>query len=75
LVKRADYPDGWPFYGASADNGQAWYPQEVVIQLLGYWYSGYLDFGNPENHDKILYGEFARFDYSSTVSRCVRSVK
>jgi hypothetical protein len=75
LIKESDYPDGWPFRGKVNNNGQAWYPMEVVVQLKGYWYADYLDFSLPENYDKILYQEFNRFDYSSTTSRCVRSVE
>lgn len=75
LITEKDYPTGWPYYGRPNNNGQTWYPMEVVIQIKGYWYSGYLDLSNNVNYNKVLYGEFQRFDYSSTVSRCVRSVE
>ncbi|MDR0895953.1 MAG: FimB/Mfa2 family fimbrial subunit [Prevotellaceae bacterium] len=75
-VSESDYPAGsWPYYGKPNNSGQSWYPMEVSIQVKGYWYAGYLDFNVDENYDKILYGEFYRFDYSSTMSRCVREVE
>ncbi|MDR1003922.1 MAG: hypothetical protein LBL97_02780 [Prevotellaceae bacterium] len=76
LVRESDYPDGtWSYYGKPNNSGQAWYPMEVSIQVKGYWYTDYLDFSVDENYDRILYGNFYRFDYSSTVSRCVREVE
>ncbi|MDR0893068.1 MAG: hypothetical protein LBN24_10720 [Mediterranea sp.] len=75
LERQSDYPDGWPFYGAPNNSNQPWYPMEVSIQIKGYWYADYLNPNVQENYDKILYGSFFRFDYSSTTSRCVRPVE
>ncbi|MDR0962170.1 MAG: FimB/Mfa2 family fimbrial subunit [Mediterranea sp.] len=76
LVRASDYPAGkWSYYGKVNNNGQDWFPMEVSIQIKGYWYSDYLDFSDEANYDKILYGEFYRYDYSSTISRCVRNVE
>jgi hypothetical protein len=74
LVTQDQYPDGWPYPGAVNNNGQAWFPMEVSIQIKGYWYADYLNFGDEANYDRILYGEFYRYDYSSTTTRCVRNV-
>jgi hypothetical protein len=74
LVTQDDYPDGWPYPGTVNNNGQTWFPMEVSIQIKGYWYADYLNFGDAANHDAILYGEFYRYDYSSTITRCVRNV-
>ncbi|MDR0892192.1 MAG: hypothetical protein LBN24_06210 [Mediterranea sp.] len=75
LVVESDYPNEWPFYGPANNSGQKWYPMEVAIQIKGYWYADYLNVNEEGNYDKILYREFDRFDYSSTTSRCVRSVE
>ncbi|MCD8101571.1 MAG: hypothetical protein LUE26_03195 [Alistipes sp.] len=48
---------------------------EVTIQVKAYWYGAeYLSPANRDNWYTILYHEFEKFDYSSTVSRCVRTV-
>jgi hypothetical protein len=75
LVRESDYPDGWPYASKPNNNGLKWFPMEVSIQVKGYWYSDYIDINQDENLDKILYGNFAMYDYSSTVSRCVRSIE
>ncbi len=71
-----DYPNGWP-YPSPPETGanERWYPNETVIQVKAYWYPGYLDLSIPGNKEKELYSEFRRYDYSSTVSRCVRTVE
>ncbi|MCC8095716.1 MAG: hypothetical protein LIP05_10355 [Tannerellaceae bacterium] len=47
----------------------------MTIQVKVFWYgSSYLSPAIRANWDAILYHEFERFDYSSTVSRCVRTV-
>ncbi|MCC8199800.1 MAG: hypothetical protein LIP06_14865 [Tannerellaceae bacterium] len=52
-----------------------WIYSEVTIQVKAFWYgSSYLSPAIRANWDTILYHEFERFDYSSTVSRCVRTV-
>jgi hypothetical protein len=75
LVTENDYPNGWPYAAPPNDNGQKWFPMEVVIQVKGYWYTGYYNMSDPANYDKVLYQRFERFDYSQTVSRCVRDVE
>ncbi|MDR0982245.1 MAG: FimB/Mfa2 family fimbrial subunit [Culturomica sp.] len=74
MVKEEDYPDGWPFPSPPAVTDK-WFYQEVALQVKGYYYNGYLDYNDPANHDKILYEEFARYDFSPTISRCVREVE
>lgn len=76
MPREMDYPNGWPFPvppGTTAS--EKWYPNETVIQVKAYWYPGYLDLSIPGNKEKVLYSEFKRYDYSSTVSRCVRTVE
>ncbi|MCD7711352.1 MAG: hypothetical protein LUJ25_01165 [Firmicutes bacterium] len=47
----------------------------MTIQVKAFWYgSSYLSPAIRANWDTILYHEFERFDYSSIVSRCVRTV-
>jgi hypothetical protein len=75
LVRESDYGGNWPFAGKPNNNGLAWYPMEVSIQVKAYWYSDYIDISQDANLDKILYLNFAMYDYSSTVSRCVRSIE
>jgi hypothetical protein len=76
VVRESDYPaGGWPYAGKPNNNGQKWFPMEVSIQVKAYWYSDYIDINKDENLDKILYLNFAMYDYSSTVSRCVRSIE
>ncbi|GHV56612.1 hypothetical protein FACS1894182_03510 [Bacteroidia bacterium] len=74
LVTLNQYPV-WPFPSPPFSGIENWFPMEVVLQLKGYWYSGYLDYTNPANYNKILYQQFQRYTYSSTISRCVRSVE
>jgi hypothetical protein len=75
VVTTKEYPGGWP-YPTPAFNGiENWYPMEVINQVKGYWYQGYLPYGDPANYDKILYQQFQRYSFSSTVTRCVRSVE
>ena len=75
MLREMDYPNGWPFAAPPMNNGQKWYPSETVIQVKAYWYPGYLDLSVPGNKEKVMYEEFQRYDYSSTVSRCVRDVQ
>jgi hypothetical protein len=75
VVRLKDYPDGWIFPSPPAPGIENWYPMEVVHQVKGYWYAGYLDYTNPANYNAILYQRFERYSFSSTVSRCVRVVE
>jgi hypothetical protein len=75
LVTEDSFGGNWPYAGKPNNNGLKWYPMEVSIQVKGYWYSDYIDINKDENVDKILYGNFAMYDYSSTVSRCVRAIE
>lgn len=75
MIKEEDYPSGWPYEAPPMNNGEKWYYSEVVIQVRGFWYPGYYDLSVPGNKEKVLYGEFQRYDYFSTVSRCVRVVQ
>lgn len=75
MIKEEDYPNGWPYSAPPMNNGEKWYYSEVAIQVQGFWYPGYYDLSIPGNREKVLYGEFQRYDYSSTVSRCVRTVQ
>jgi hypothetical protein len=75
LITENDYPGGWPFTAPPNDGNNKWYPMEVVINVKGYWYTGYLNMSDPANYNKILYQQFEQFSYSSTVSRCVRDVE
>jgi hypothetical protein len=75
VVTLKEYPGGWPYPAPPAAGIENWYPMEVVHQVKGYWYSGYLPYDDPANYDKILYQRFERYSFSSTVSRCVRSVE
>ncbi len=75
LVRPDDFPGGWP-YAAPPGTPETWIYSEATIQVKAFWYQeGYLSPAVRSNWDKILYNEFERFDYSSTVSRCVRSVE
>ncbi|MCD8072607.1 MAG: hypothetical protein LUE10_05465, partial [Alistipes sp.] len=76
VVRVDDYPDGWPFPSApGTTESESWYYNEVVIQVDVYWYgSEYISYSDRDNWDEILYGHFVRYDYSSTVSRCVREI-
>ncbi|MCD7936132.1 MAG: FimB/Mfa2 family fimbrial subunit [Tannerellaceae bacterium] len=74
MVRIEDYPNGWPFEGAPGTD-LVWYYNEATIQVKAYWYGDtYLSPSIRSNWDTILYHEFERYDYSSTVSRCVRTV-
>jgi hypothetical protein len=75
LVIESDYDGNWPYDSPPNNNGLKWLPMEVSIQLKGYWYADYIDINQDENRDKILYNNFAMYNYSSTVSRCVRSIE
>lgn len=75
MLREQDYPNGWPYTAPPMNNGQKWFPSEVVVQVKTYWYPGYLNLSVPGNKEKVLYSEFQRYDYSSTISRCVRSVE
>lgn len=75
MLREMDFPDGWPYTAPPMNSGQKWYPSEVVVQVKAYWYPGYLDLSTYENRQKVLYEEFQRYDYSSTISRCVRSIE
>lgn len=78
VVKEEDYPDGWPYPAPPGTNSsEKWYYNESVIQIRAFWYDyGYLDATDRSNWNNILYGhEFVRYDYSSTVCRCVRPVE
>lgn len=70
-----DYPDGWPFPAPPFSGIENWFPMEVVQQVKAYWYSGYLKYDDPANYNKILYQRFERYNFSSTISRCVRVVE
>jgi hypothetical protein len=74
MVTLNQYPN-WTFPSPPFSGIENWFPMEVVNQVKGYWYSGYLDYSDPANYNKILYQQFQRYTYSSTVSRCVRSVE
>ncbi|MCC8035610.1 MAG: FimB/Mfa2 family fimbrial subunit [Rikenellaceae bacterium] len=74
MVKEDDYPGGWPFPSPPGTD-LTWFYNEVTIQVKVYWYgSEYISYSDRDNWNEILYGEFERYDYSSTVSRCVRDV-
>lgn len=75
MLREIDYPGGWPYTSPPNNNGLKWYPSEVAVQIHGYWYENYINLSDRNNWDKILYQEFERYDYSRTVSRCVRSVQ
>ncbi|GHV40762.1 hypothetical protein FACS1894179_07820 [Bacteroidia bacterium] len=75
VVTRRQFPGGWPYPAPPFQGIEDWYPMEVVHQVKGYWYSGYLDYADPANYDKVLYQRFERYSFSSTVSRCVRTVE
>ncbi len=75
MLKEEDFPNGWP-YEAPPGTDLPWYYNEVTIQVKAYWYgTSYLSPSVRANWDTILYNEFERYDYSSTVSRCVRTVE
>lgn len=77
MVREEDFPNGWPYESPpGTTESETWYYNEVVIQVKAFWYgSGYLSPSDRDNWDKILYHEFRRYDYSSTVSRCVRPIE
>ncbi|MFV0586246.1 FimB/Mfa2 family fimbrial subunit [Bacteroides reticulotermitis] len=75
MIKEEDFSGGWPYDAPPMNNGEKWFYSEVVIQVRGFWYPGYYDLSVPGNKEKVLYGEFQRYDYYSTVSRCVRVVQ
>lgn len=76
-VREMDFPGGWPYPGSpGTPSSESWYYNEASIQVKAFWYnSGYVDLSDRSNWYKVLYGNFVRYDYSSTVSRCVRSVE
>jgi hypothetical protein len=74
IVTVNEYPNGWPYPSKPTSGIEPWYPMETVTQVKGYWYSGYLQYSDPANYAAILYQQFERFSFSSTISRCVRSV-
>jgi len=74
MLKESDYNE-WPYDAPPNNSGQKWYPSESVVQVKAYWYPGYLDLSVAENREKILFTEFQRYDFSSTVSRCVRVIE
>lgn len=75
MIRESDYPGGWPYTAPPNNSGLAWFYSEVVVQVKAYWYTGYLDLSIPGNKEKVLYEQFERYDFSSTVSRCVRVVE
>ncbi len=75
MLRIMDFPNGWPF-AAPPGTDLEWFYNEVTIQVKAFWYDeGYLTLTDRDNWDTVLYNEFERYDYSSTVSRCVRSVE
>jgi len=76
LVREMDFPNGWPYPTPPATGpSEDWIYNQVSIQVKAYWYGeGYLSPAVRSSWDTILYSQFERFDYSSTVSRCVRTV-
>ncbi|MCD8177066.1 MAG: hypothetical protein LUE98_06455 [Tannerellaceae bacterium] len=75
MLRIEDFPNGWPF-AAPPGTDLVWYYNEVTIQVKAYWYGdSYLSPAIRANWDTILYHEFERYDFSSTVSRCVRTVE
>lgn len=75
MVTLNQFPNGWSYPSPPYQGIESWYPMEVVHQVKGYWYSGYLPYDDPANYDRILYQQFQRYSFSSTVSRCVRNVE
>lgn len=75
LMERPDdYPNGWPYPGGT--NGESWYYYEAAIQLKPFWAEqGYVDLNNRDNWYKVLYGNFQRYEYNGTKSRCIREVE
>lgn len=75
-VREDDYPQGWPFPSPPATSaGESWIYNEAAIQVKVFWYSsGYVDLSDRANWDKVLYGNFQRYDFHAT-TRCVRSVE
>ncbi len=74
MVRVEDYPNGWPFASPPGTDLE-WFYNEVTIQVKAYWYrSSYLSPTDRDNWNTILYHEFERYDFSNTVSRCVRVV-
>ncbi|SHE90838.1 FimB/Mfa2 family fimbrial subunit [Dysgonomonas macrotermitis] len=63
----------WPF--PTMPTQENWFYYESAIQVKAFWYdAGYVDLSLRENWDKVLYGSYQRYDYGSTVCRCVREV-
>ncbi|GAB6011197.1 DUF3575 domain-containing protein [Viscerimonas tarda] len=62
-------PDGCATCGEKLkpDNKNYWGPTKAGLSILNY--------SDPANYDKVLYQQFQRYNFSSTVSRCVRSVE
>lgn len=77
MVKEDDFPNGWPYPSTPGTNaGESWYYNEAVIQARAFWYdAGYVSLADRGNWYQVLYGNFVRYDFSSTVSRCVREVR
>jgi hypothetical protein len=75
MITENDYPGGWPFETPPNDGNNKWFPMEVVLQVKGYWYTGYYPYSDPANYNTILYQRFEQYNFSSTVSRCVREVE
>lgn len=75
-VREDDYPQGWPFPSPPATSaGESWIYNEAAIQVKVFWYSsGYVDLSDRTNWNKVLYGNFQRYDFHAT-TRCVRSVE
>ncbi|MCC8174288.1 MAG: hypothetical protein LIO65_07955 [Odoribacter sp.] len=75
MLRIEDFPNGWPF-ASPPGTDLVWYYNEVSIQVKAFWYSsGYIPYRDRDDWDEILYQQFKRYDYSSTVSRCVRTVE
>lgn len=76
MVREMDYPT-WPYPSPpGTGSSESWFYNEVTIQVRAYWYGAtYLSPSDEDNWDTILYHEFRRYDYGSTVSRCVRVVE
>lgn len=76
MVREADFPDGWPYPGPPGTGSKDdWIYNEVVIQLKAFWDAGYITMTDRRNWEKVIYQQFYMYTYSSTTSRCVRSVE
>ncbi len=72
LVRPLD--GNWPF--AQPPNQEDWFYYESTIQVKAFWYSsGYVDISDRSIWQSVLYANYHRYDYGSTVSRCVRAVE